>query len=37
LLVFCSLLFGDDTEIWKDSSGEPLPDLFQDFVKDHTA
>ncbi len=31
------LLFGDDTEMWKDSSGAPLPDLFQDFVKDHTA
>ena len=31
------LLFGDDTEMWKDTSGEPLPDLFQDFVKDHTA
>lgn len=30
------LLFGDDTEMWKDSSGEPLPDLFQDFVKDRT-
>lgn len=30
------LLFGDDTEMWKDSSGEPLPDLFQDFVKDQT-
>jgi hypothetical protein len=30
------LLFGDDTEMWKDPSGEPLPDLFQDFVKDHT-
>lgn len=31
------LLFGDDTEMWKDPSGEPVPDLFQDFVKDHTA
>jgi hypothetical protein len=30
------LLFGDDTEMWKDSSGEPQPDLFQDFIKDHT-
>ncbi|KQP82512.1 DNA methyltransferase [Aeromicrobium sp. Leaf291] len=30
------LLFGDDTEMWKDSSGEPVPDLFQDFMKDHT-
>ncbi|MFC7500621.1 DNA methyltransferase, partial [Nocardioides sp. GCM10030258] len=30
------LLFGDDTEMWKDSSGEPLPDLFQDFIKDDT-
>lgn len=30
------LLFGDDTEMWKDASGEPLPDLFQDFIKDHT-
>ena len=30
------LLFGDDTEMWKDAAGEPLPDLFQDFVKDHT-
>ncbi|HET7388111.1 MAG TPA: DNA methyltransferase [Nocardioidaceae bacterium] len=30
------LLFGDDTEMWKDPSGEPLPDLFQDFIKDHT-
>ncbi len=30
------LLFGDDTEMWKDSAGEPLPDLFQDFIKDHT-
>jgi len=30
------LLFGDDTEMWKDEAGEPLPDLFQDFVKDHT-
>lgn len=30
------LLFGDDTEMWKDSSGDPLPDLFQDFIKDHT-
>ena len=31
------LLFGDDTEMWKNSTGEYLPDLFQDFVKDHTA
>lgn len=31
------LLFGDDTEMWKDSTGELLPDHFQDFVKDHTA
>ncbi len=30
------LLFGDDTEMWKDAKGEPLSDLFQDFVKDHT-
>jgi len=30
------LLFGDDTEMWKDASGEPLPDLFQDFIKDGT-
>lgn len=30
------LLFGDDTEMWKDASGEPLPDLFQDFIKNHT-
>ena len=30
------LLFGDDTEMWKDAKREPLPDLFQDFVKDHT-
>lgn len=30
------LLFGDDTEMWKDSQGEPIPDLFQDFIKDHT-
>lgn len=30
------LLFGDDTEMWKDAKGEPRPDLFQDFVKDHT-
>ncbi|HZJ49054.1 MAG TPA: DNA methyltransferase, partial [Acidimicrobiia bacterium] len=30
------LLFGDDTEMWKNATGEPLPDLFQDFVKDHT-
>lgn len=30
------LLFGDDTEMWKDPAGLPLPDLFQDFVKDHT-
>lgn len=30
------LLFGDDTEMWKDTKGEPLTDLFQDFVKDHT-
>ncbi|SEO75429.1 class I SAM-dependent DNA methyltransferase [Trujillonella endophytica] len=31
------LLFGDDTEMWKAPDGEPLPGLFQDFVKDHTA
>lgn len=31
------LLFGDDTEMWKSPSDEPLPDLFQDFVKDHTS
>jgi hypothetical protein len=31
------LLFGDDTEMWKLPNGEPLPDLFQDFVKDHAA
>lgn len=31
------LLFGDDTEMWKDATGEPLTDLFQDFIKDHTA
>ncbi|WP_148612624.1 class I SAM-dependent DNA methyltransferase [Nocardioides rubriscoriae] len=30
------LLFGDDTEMWKSEDGEPLPDLFQDFIKDHT-
>jgi hypothetical protein len=30
------LLFGDDTEMWKDPSGEAMPDLFQDFIKDHT-
>lgn len=30
------LLFGDDTEMWKNREGEPLPDLFQNFVKDHT-
>lgn len=30
------LLFGDDTEMWKAPSGEALPDLFQDFVKDGT-
>lgn len=30
------LLFGDDTEMWKDPAGEPVPDLFQDFIKDHT-
>lgn len=30
------LLFGDDTEMWKSPSDEPLPDLFQDFIKDHT-
>ncbi len=30
------LLFGDDTEMWTDAPEEPLPDLFQDFVKDHT-
>lgn len=31
------LQFGDDTEMWRSPNGEPLPDLFQDFVKDHTA
>lgn len=31
------LLFADDTEMWTDPDGSPLPDLFQDFVKDHTA
>lgn len=31
------LLFGDDTEMWKNKDGEPLTDLFQDFIKDHTA
>lgn len=31
------LLFGDDTDMWKSPDGEPLPDLFQDFIKDHTA
>ncbi|MPZ16084.1 MAG: class I SAM-dependent DNA methyltransferase, partial [Chloroflexi bacterium] len=31
------LLFGDDTEMWTNANGDPLPDLFQDFVKDHTA
>lgn len=31
------LLFGDDTEMWKSPDGEPLPDLFQDFIKDHTS
>ena len=31
------LLFGDDTEMWKNGAGEYIPDLFQDFVKDHTA
>lgn len=31
------LLFGDDTEMWKTPSGKPVPDLFQDFVKDQTA
>lgn len=31
------LLFGDDTEMWKSKAGEPLTDLFQDFVKDQTA
>jgi len=30
------LLFGDDTEMWKDPTGQPIPDLFQDFIKDHT-
>jgi len=30
-------LFCDDTEMWKSGNGEPQPDLFQDFVKDHTA
>lgn len=31
------LLFADDTEMWTDPDGKPLPDLFQDFVKEHTA
>jgi hypothetical protein len=31
------LLFGDDTEMWKNTAGVHLPDLFQDFVKDHAA
>lgn len=31
------LLFGDDTEMWKSPDDEPLPDLFQDFIKDHTS
>ena len=30
------LLFGDDTEMWTSPEGEPLPDLFQNFVEDHT-
>jgi hypothetical protein len=30
------LLFGDDTEMWKSPPGDPVPDLFQDFIKDHT-
>ena len=30
------LLFGDDTEMWTSPEGEPLPDLFQNFIKDHT-
>lgn len=29
------LLFCDDTEMWKSTDGEPVADLFQDFVKDH--
>ncbi len=31
------LLFADDTEMWTDQNGDPLPELLQDFVKDHTA
>ena len=31
------LLFGDDTEMWRSPDDGPLPDLFQDYVKDHTA
>ena len=31
------LLFGDDTEMWKSDDDETLPNLCQDFVKDHTA
>lgn len=30
------LLFGDDTEMWKSPGGDAVPDLFQDFIKDHT-
>jgi len=30
------LLFGDDTEMWTSPTGEVLPELFQDFVKDYT-
>lgn len=31
------LLFADDTEMWTNEHGGPTPDLFQDFVKDHTS
>jgi len=31
------LLFGDDTEMWLDADEQPQPELFQDFVRDHTA
>lgn len=30
------LLFADDTEMWESPAGKPLPDLFQDFIKDNT-
>lgn len=30
------LIFGDDTEMWKSPQGAPRPELFQDFIKDHT-